>query len=60
MLGGAVEVVSSNPAVGDKYFSVFSGIVDLLYLSIYTCIYIETSLARTPMARLPWLFRTRA
>ena len=33
--GGVVEVVSSIPAVGHKIFSAFSGIVDLLYLSIY-------------------------
>ena len=27
VLGGVVEVVSSNPTVGHKYFSVFTGIV---------------------------------
>ena len=35
VLGGVAEVVSSNPTVGHKYFSAFTGIVDLLYLSIY-------------------------
>ena len=34
VLGGAVEVVSSIPAMGHKIFSAFSGVVDLLYLSI--------------------------
>ena len=38
MLGGVVEVVSSNPTVGHKIFSTFTGIVDLLYLSISICI----------------------
>ena len=34
VLGGVVDVVSSIPALGHKQFSAFSGIVDLLYLSI--------------------------
>ena len=35
VLGGVAEVVSSNPMVGHKrYFSAFTSIVDLLYLSI--------------------------
>ena len=34
VLDGVVKVLSSNPAVGHKYFSAFTGIVDLLYLSI--------------------------
>ena len=34
MLGDVVGVVSSNPMV-IKYFLAFTGIVDLLYLSIY-------------------------
>ena len=34
VLGGVAEVVSSNPSWAIKYFSAFSGIVDLLYLSI--------------------------
>ena len=35
VLGGVAEVVSSNPSWAiKKYFSAFSGIVDLLYLSI--------------------------
>ena len=34
VLGGVAEVVSSNPRWAIKYFSAFSGIVDLLYLSI--------------------------
>ena len=38
MVGGVVEVVSSNPTVGHKYFSAFTGIVDLLYLSVYNAI----------------------
>ena len=41
VLGGVVEVVSSIPAVGHKIFSAFSGIIDLLYLSIYIYIYME-------------------
>ena len=41
MLGGVAEVVSSNPRWAIKYFSAFTGIVDLLYLSIY--IYISAS-----------------
>ena len=36
MLGGVAEVVSSNPTVGHKnIFSAFTGIVDLLPLSLY-------------------------
>ena len=35
MLGGFAEVVSSNPRWVIKYFSAFTGIVNLLYLSIY-------------------------
>ena len=36
VLGGVVEVVSSIPTVGHKnIFSAFTGIVDLLFLSIY-------------------------
>ena len=38
VLGGVVEVVSSIPTVGHKMFSAFSGITDLLYLSISSCI----------------------
>ena len=34
VLGGVAEVVSSNPRWVMKYFSAFTGIVDLLYLSI--------------------------
>ena len=34
MLGGVADVVRSNPTVGHKTFSAFTGIVDLLYLSI--------------------------
>ena len=34
VLGSVVEVVSSNPAVGYKYFSAFTGIDDLLSLHI--------------------------
>ena len=34
MLGGVAEVVSSNPRWVIKYFSAFTGIVDLLRLSI--------------------------
>ena len=34
VLGGVAEVVSSNPRWVIKYFSAFTGIVDLLYLSI--------------------------
>ena len=34
VLGDVSEVMSSNPTVGHKYFSAFTGIVDLLYLSI--------------------------
>ena len=34
VLGGVVEVVSSKPAVDHKYFSSFTGIVELLYLFI--------------------------
>ena len=34
MLGGVVKDVYSNPVVGHKYFSAFTGMVDLLYLSI--------------------------
>ena len=37
-LGGVVEVVSSISAVGHKYFSAFSGIVDLLYCANIFCI----------------------
>ena len=33
VLGGVVAVLSLNPAVGHKYISVFTGIVDLLDLS---------------------------
>ena len=40
MLGGVAEVVSSNPSWAIKYFSAFSGIVDLLYIYIYIYIYI--------------------
>ena len=39
VLGGAAEVVSSNPRWVIKYFSAFTGIVVLLYLSIYIYIY---------------------
>ena len=36
VLGGVVEVMSSIPTVGHKkYFSAFTGMVDLLFLSIY-------------------------
>ena len=35
VLGGVSEVVSSNPRWVIKIFSAFTGIVDLLYLSIY-------------------------
>ena len=35
VLGGVVEVVSSIPTVGHKYFSAFTDIVYLLYLSSY-------------------------
>ena len=31
VLGGVVEVVSSIPGVGHKFFLAFSGIVDLIY-----------------------------
>ena len=34
VLGGVAEVVSSNPRWAIKYISAFTGIVDLLYLSI--------------------------
>ena len=34
VLGGVAEVMSSNPRWVIKYFSAFTGIVDLLYLSI--------------------------
>ena len=34
VLGGVAEVVSSNPWWVIKYFSAFTGIVDLLYHSI--------------------------
>ena len=34
VLGGVAEVVSLNPKWVIKYFSAFTGIVDLLYLSI--------------------------
>ena len=34
MLGGVAEVVSSNPRWVIKYFSAFTGIADLLDLSI--------------------------
>ena len=34
VLGGVAEVVSSNPRWVVKYFSVFTGIVDLLYHSV--------------------------
>ena len=34
VLGGVAEVVSSNPRWAIKIFSAFSGIVDLLYLSM--------------------------
>ena len=34
VLGGIAEVVSSNPRWVIKYFSAFTGIVDLLYLFI--------------------------
>ena len=34
VLGGVAEVVSSNPRWVIKYFLAFTGIVDLLYLSI--------------------------
>ena len=34
VLGGVAEVVSSNPRWVIKYFSAFTGIVDLLYLSL--------------------------
>ena len=34
VLGGVAEVVSSNPRWVMKYFSAFTGIVDLLYLSL--------------------------
>ena len=34
VLGVVAEVVSPNPTVGHKIFSAFTGIVDLLYLSI--------------------------
>ena len=34
VLGGVAEVVSSNPRWVIKNFSAFTGIVDLLYLSI--------------------------
>ena len=34
VLGGVAEVVSSNPRWVIKIFSAFTGIVDLLYLSI--------------------------
>ena len=40
MLGGVAEVVSSHPRWAIKIFLAFSGIVDLLYLSIYIYIYI--------------------
>ena len=33
VLGGVVEVVSSNPAVDHKLFSAFTGKVDFSYLS---------------------------
>ena len=42
VLGGVAEVVSSNPRWVIKYFSAFTGIVDLLYLSIYIYSYIIT------------------
>ena len=32
VLGGVVEVVSPIPAVGQKYFSAFSGIIDINYI----------------------------
>ena len=35
VLGGVAEVVSLNPRWAIKYFSACTGIVDLLYLSIY-------------------------
>ena len=35
VLGGVAEVVGSNPRWVMKYFSAFTGIVDLLYLFIY-------------------------
>ena len=35
VLGGVAGVVSSNPTVGHKNILAFTGIVDLLYLSIY-------------------------
>ena len=38
VLGGVVEVVSSIPMEGHINFSAFSGIIDLLYLSISSCI----------------------
>ena len=42
MLGGVVEVVSSIPTVGHKnIFSAFTGVVDLLYRSIYLHVHIE-------------------
>ena len=34
VLGGVAEVVSSNPRWVIKYFSAFTGIVDLLYHSV--------------------------
>ena len=34
VLGSVAEVVSSNPRWVIKYFSAFTGIVDLLYLSL--------------------------
>ena len=35
VLGDVAEVVSSNPTVGQKIFSAFTGIVDLSFLTIY-------------------------
>ena len=39
VLGGVAGVVSSNPTVGHKNILAFTGIVDLLYLSIYIKLY---------------------
>ena len=34
VVGGVAEVVSSNPRWAMKYFAAFTGVVELLYLSI--------------------------
>ena len=68
MLGGVAEVVSSNPTVGHKnkyfsaftgivdLFSAFTGIVDLFYLSI--CIlYFIIFLFFDPFSVVEWVDR---